>query len=298
MAQPVSDDEIQLRKRARRRLVGAIVLVLMVVVFLPMVLDNEPKPLPPNVAINIPQQGSADGKFPDQPPAAPVAAPPAAVVTPRPPGTNAPAVPLDAKLPEPTTPPPSVPASPAGADTAKPATAPPGSKSEQVPAKSAEARKPDAVGKVQDGKNPEEAKQPDDAKKAVEAHKPQDPHKQEAPRKTDEPRQAEGAGKPDAPAPSAAEPVSTAKPRAAGASTARVIQLGVFSDPNNAKQLIERVRALDIPGYTEEIPSAAGVKTRVRAGPFPTQDAAAAARAKLLSLKLTQSELRVVRQGE
>jgi DedD protein len=54
MAKAISDEELQLKKRARRRLVGAIALVLLVVVFLPMFLDSEPKPLNQDIAIIIP----------------------------------------------------------------------------------------------------------------------------------------------------------------------------------------------------------------------------------------------------
>jgi DedD protein len=54
MAKAISDEELQLKKRARRRLVGAIALVLLVVVFLPMFLDSEPRPLNQDIAINIP----------------------------------------------------------------------------------------------------------------------------------------------------------------------------------------------------------------------------------------------------
>ena len=54
MAKAISDEELQLKKRARRRLVGAIALVLLVVVFLPMVLDSEPKPLNQDISITIP----------------------------------------------------------------------------------------------------------------------------------------------------------------------------------------------------------------------------------------------------
>ena len=43
MATPISEEELQLKKRARRRLIGAIALVTVVAVFLPMVLDHEPK---------------------------------------------------------------------------------------------------------------------------------------------------------------------------------------------------------------------------------------------------------------
>src|SRR3954471_19579761 len=54
MAKSISDDELQLRKRARRRLVGAIALVTIIAVFLPMVLDHEPKPVSQDVSIKIP----------------------------------------------------------------------------------------------------------------------------------------------------------------------------------------------------------------------------------------------------
>ena len=54
MARNVSDEELQLKKRARRRLVGAIVLVTVVAVVLPMILDSEPKPVNQNIDIQIP----------------------------------------------------------------------------------------------------------------------------------------------------------------------------------------------------------------------------------------------------
>ncbi len=54
MARNVSDEELQLKKRARRRLVGAIVLVTAVAVVLPMILDSEPKPATQNISIQIP----------------------------------------------------------------------------------------------------------------------------------------------------------------------------------------------------------------------------------------------------
>jgi DedD protein len=59
MAKAISDEELQLRKRARRRLIGAIVIVTAVVVALPMVLDNEPKPLTQDIDIRIPSPESA-----------------------------------------------------------------------------------------------------------------------------------------------------------------------------------------------------------------------------------------------
>ena len=54
MAKPVSEEELQLKKRARRRLVGAVALVAAVAVVLPMVLDSEPKPTSQEINIQIP----------------------------------------------------------------------------------------------------------------------------------------------------------------------------------------------------------------------------------------------------
>jgi DedD protein len=58
MAIPISDEELQLKKRARRRLIGAIALVTVVAVFLPMVLDHEPKPVTQDISIQIPSQNA------------------------------------------------------------------------------------------------------------------------------------------------------------------------------------------------------------------------------------------------
>jgi DedD protein len=54
MARTISDEELQLKRRARRRLIGAVVLVTAMVVVLPMVLDSEPKPVARDIAVQIP----------------------------------------------------------------------------------------------------------------------------------------------------------------------------------------------------------------------------------------------------
>src|SRR4051812_10457972 len=51
----------ELRRRARRRLVGAIVLALAVAVFVPMLLESDPKPLGEDVSVKIPPVD--EGKF-------------------------------------------------------------------------------------------------------------------------------------------------------------------------------------------------------------------------------------------
>ena len=58
MARAISDEELQLKRRARRRLIGAIVLVTAIVVVLPMVLDSEPGPVSQDIAVRIPSPDS------------------------------------------------------------------------------------------------------------------------------------------------------------------------------------------------------------------------------------------------
>jgi len=110
-----SQDAIELKRRARRRLVGAIALVVFVVIALPIVLDREPKPVAQDLSIQIPSQDA--GRFssrvlPAEPPAAPVAE----VLKPEAAKPEAKAV--DAKVAEPK---PAVPAPKAQVPVARPA---------------------------------------------------------------------------------------------------------------------------------------------------------------------------------
>ncbi|MFH1045003.1 MAG: SPOR domain-containing protein [Pseudomonadota bacterium] len=54
-----SEEALQLKRRARRRLVGAIALVTFVVIILPLVLDKEPGPAGPSLEVQIPRQESS-----------------------------------------------------------------------------------------------------------------------------------------------------------------------------------------------------------------------------------------------
>jgi DedD protein len=73
----VTQDELALRRRARRRLVGAVAIALTCVVALPMLFDSEPKPLGPEVDIRIPAQDTpfeaAPGAIPPITPTVPPA---------------------------------------------------------------------------------------------------------------------------------------------------------------------------------------------------------------------------------
>jgi DedD protein len=88
MARPISDEELQLKRRARRRLIGAIVLVTAIVVALPMVLDTDPRPITGEISIKIPSPNSNafTARVEPVPPSAeprPEAKPPTPPATPR-----------------------------------------------------------------------------------------------------------------------------------------------------------------------------------------------------------------------
>lgn len=64
-----NDPALPEKKRARRRLIGAVALVLAAVIGLPMVLDSEPKPIIDDIAIQIPSKDKplTDGALPVPP---------------------------------------------------------------------------------------------------------------------------------------------------------------------------------------------------------------------------------------
>ncbi|SDV99721.1 SPOR domain-containing protein [Nitrosomonas communis] len=72
MVKNVSEEEALLRKRARRRLVGAVTLVILSVVFLPMILDSEPKQEQQEVDILIPSEDVVSESFPWMTPGEPI----------------------------------------------------------------------------------------------------------------------------------------------------------------------------------------------------------------------------------
>jgi len=227
MAQSLSDEEIQLRGKARRRLVGAIALVLLVSAVLPMVLDNKPKPAGnQDIAIDIPKQddsGFASRVVPTvpqstTPPVAETPKPPAAVVE--------------------------KPAAVAEKPVEKPAEKP----AEKAPVKPVE--------------KPAAKETPKAPEKAVE----------KAPAKVAEKKPAE--------APKAAK--SEAKPQAGS----YVVQLGAFSNTDNAKQLQAKLSANHIKAYTDTLKTSAGDRTRVRAGPYSSREEADKALAKIKQLGL------------
>jgi DedD protein len=59
------------------------------------------------------------------------------------------------------------------------------------------------------------------------------------------------------------------------------VQVGAFRDEAKLKSARDKLAAAGIPHYTERLQTSNGALTRLRAGPFPSRQAADAAAAKL-----------------
>ncbi|MFB0936481.1 MAG: SPOR domain-containing protein [Propionivibrio sp.] len=212
------DAQLQLKKRARRRLVGAVAFAGLAAVILPMVMDEEPKQQVQDIQIRIPGQEQApfapklkpataekkEESLPAQP--APVAAP--AVKLAEPPVSKAPEKPVEKASEK---------------STEKTA-------AEKPAAKPAEKTPEKAADKAANGRDAQRAADILGGKAAGES-----------------------------------------APANGGQF---VILIGAFSNPANVKQLQTKIGELGIKVYTESLDSPEGKKTRVRAGPFASRDAA------------------------
>ncbi|MBU0751240.1 MAG: SPOR domain-containing protein [Gammaproteobacteria bacterium] len=214
------DAQNELKRRARRRIVGATALALAAVIVLPMVMDHEPRMPAQDIQVRIPSQegsgGIASRILPGKgatplPPAAPVVEAKAAMPTP---------------VVEPVAP-------------AKPE-APPEAKPETKPAAKPEPKAAAAPAKPADAKGADKRAHDADAARAAAALSGRN-----------------------------------------GASGEQwVVQLGAYREEGNVRLLVKKLREMGVPSYTEAFDSPQGPRTRVRAGPFATKDAAEKAQAK------------------
>jgi DedD protein len=242
----------ELRRRARRRLVGAVVLALAAAVIVPMLLESEPKPLGEDVSVKIPPID--DGKFVSKVGEKATPVQPAAKAEP---------------APEPK-------AGTAG-DTAPPAAATPPAAAEPPAEPPKEPARP----------APDAARAGSDAGRALASaeQKVLSPTAKPLPVKPAEPPKAEARSEPKEPAKEAPkeaakapEPAKTAEaPKAGGYS----VQLAAFIDDKGANSLAGKLKKSGYPAYTEPYQTSRGTLWRVRVGPYGTRDAAEAARAKL-----------------
>lgn len=244
-----SDVQQQIKKRARRRLVGAVFFASLVAVVLPMVMDNEPRQAVQDVEIRIPGQ--------DEKPFAPkfAAAP---VDVPSPP-ESAPPVRPAAPMPA------AAPAAPVA-----PSVAPPVAPTARVIESSREQgqEKPAVKPEKPAEKAPEKAPEKPPAKPADKAaeKKPAEKAAEKSVEKKD--KSAEDAKRAAAILAGGAE----AKPAAKGGE--HLILIGAFANEANVKTIKTKLGELGIKTFSETLDTPQGKKTRVRAGPFPNREAA------------------------
>jgi DedD protein len=241
------------KKRARRRLVGALALVLAVVIGLPMILDSEPKPLADDIAIQIPSKDKPTPQSGRQP----LAASPA--VTDAPAQAEAPVVKAPVPVAEPITPPAgelkNLPE--AGKGTAKVEAVPPlGEK--PVAKTDAAAHKPEKIEK------------PSSDKAAA-----------KSPSKTDETARAMAIleGK-------SGEEVKAASVAVDKKSGKYAIQVAALSSKEKINELQGKLKTAGIQSYTQKIATASGQSTRIRVGPFASKAEAEKMRTKLVKAGL------------
>ncbi|MEZ0600605.1 SPOR domain-containing protein [Paraburkholderia sp. IW21] len=250
------DPTLPEKQRARRRLVGAIALVVAAVVILPMVLDSHPKPVTDDISIDIPSRPAPKLPKADEDSQAGVA-----------PDNPAPDTALAASGLAPTT---------AAAQGQSGAAKQHGADTSAAPA-ARPAAKPQAPAAVA-------------ANTAPAAPVAQAPAKPAKPAKTAATQSAANVA-----APSADSTNSTAAGADANSGTPAsppgsrfAVQLGAFANDANARNWAAKLKAAGVPAYTEHRKQADGTTlTLLRAGPFADRAAASAAIAKVREAGLT-----------
>ena len=268
------DPTLPEKQRARRRLVGAIALVVAAIVILPMVLDSHPKPVTGDIAIDIPSRPApADGAAardnaedtqagvaPDNPAAASGIGLPAAV----PAGASAAAAAAQ------------IAQNKAGAPAA--ATATPG-KTAQTTQTQAQTQTQTQT-QTQPQPQPSRTGKPTAQTTAANTARGSQGTRSGA---TSQPAQssANGAGKTTTAAAAAAAATDAALPvTPPGARYA--VQLGAFANEATARNWVTKLKAAGVPAYTEQSKQADGTtRTLLRAGPFADRTAATDAIAKV-----------------
>jgi DedD protein len=185
----LSDEATLLKKRARRRLIGAAALALFAAVVLPLVMDHQPAPPLKDIQVRIPSPDEGVTQRVSPPPAAP-------------------------------------------------------RKETQKPVEPVPEAKPEPKAEVKPVPKPEP--------------------KAEPPKPVEKPAEVEAANG-----------------KAAAGGEAWEVQLGAYQEPGRVKLLVDKLKGLGLPSYTEKVDTPNGPRTRVRAGPFPSQDAAEKAKARI-----------------
>jgi DedD protein len=241
-----------IRRKATYRLIGAAVLVLAAVIGFPILLDSQPRPVPVDVRIEVPDKDKAK---PLQLPVAPVA-------------QVAPA--KDAA--------PAVAAVPAPAAAPAPVAAPVAPPASAAPATPAAA----SSGKVQMQEEKPESARPSAQAPATRSTPPaastaSPPAPSPAAKGVDDGARAKALLEGAAPA--------------AAAGGRFVVQVGAYADAAKLREVRQKLERAGLTTYTQVVDTKDGKRTRVRLGPFEQRSQAEAAASKVKGLSLDAAVL-------
>ena len=253
-----------MRRRARHRLVGAAVLVLIGVVGFPLLFDTQPRPVPGDIPIEIPDRNKS------KPLSVPVAPAPEAK-------------PEAAAKPE---------RSSRVAD----------SSADHVITERADGTEIAAQAPVSPPPKAEPKPEPKPEPKAESKPEPKPEPKAEAkPERKPEPK-AEAKPEPKAPAKASTsddaararallEGGSATQPAAADSGSRFVVQVGAFADAGKAREVRQKLEKAGLKTYTNVAKTSDGERTRVRVGPFASRADADKAAGKVKELALPAAVL-------
>lgn len=226
------DGQLEIKKRSRRRLVGAAALALFAAVVLPMVMDQEPRPAIQDLQVRIPSPNPDAGGRDQAPIVSAESAPPNK------------------------------------------------SRNESKTAESINLKPTDTVKPAESGNSTNQISPPvPAAKSAPSSDKSVATDKPAAGKTVVEPPAAKPVEKPAEKIPN--KPGNSVDSSRAAALLGDksdngqwVVQLGAYKEAGNVKSLLAKLKQMGIAGYAEDFASAQGPRTRVRAGPFSSREAA------------------------
>lgn len=225
-----------MRRRAKHRLIGAAILVLLGVIGFPLLFDSQPRTLPVDIAIDIPDKGKAK---------------PIGI------GAAGSVVKLEKSAETSESTPPTTPSS--GGNATAQAGAPSGAKpNASVPASASLDAKEEMVATKQTPVPPSRPEKPAPTKP--------EPHPE--PKPEPKPVAVAKVDESGARAKALLEGKDTA-PAAAAAGEARfIVQVGAFSDAGKAREARLKVERAGLKTYTQEVQTKEGARIRVRVGPY------------------------------
>ena len=246
-----------MRRRARHRLIGAAVLVAVGVIGFPLLFDTQPRPIPVDIPIEIPDRNKVAPLVVPAPVADAPAAKPAAPATPEPAPTAAAQRPAPSRT--------AAANGLADGEELVPSARPAPAKLTPAPAAAPAAAKPEVK---------HEAKPP--------AAPAPSPAPEPKPARADDSARARAL----------LEGRSTEAPAAASAEEARfIVQVGAFADAEKAREARTKVERAGLKTYTQVVDTKDGKRTRVRVGPFTNRAEADKAAARIKALDLSASVL-------